>query len=177
MERITVVINASIEKALNDQINAELYSSYLYYSMANYLEQLSLSGAAHWMRVQALEEMSHVSKLASYLNDRQGKVVLAAIAAPPTEWNTLLELFEETYSHETEVTALINSLLDLAIANSDHATVNLLQWFVSEQVEEEASADAIVQKLKLIDNAKSGLFMLDKELAARPFVLPPELTA
>jgi len=170
------MLNAKVELAINEQINAELYSAYLYYAMANHLESLSLPGAAHWMRMQAIEEMSHVAKFAAYLNDRRGQVKLAAIEAPPVEWESALAIFEAAYEHEIKVTGRINALVDTALQNSDHATVNFLQWFVGEQVEEEASADQVVQQLKLVDRSEGGLFMLDKELGARPLALPPELT-
>lgn len=170
------MLKEPVAQKLNEQINAELYSAYLYYGMANYFEQTSLPGAAHWMRMQALEEMAHVTKFGAFINDRRGKVSLAAIAAPPATWESPLAAFEAAYVHEVMVTGLINALVDLAQQHSDHATLNFLQWFVGEQVEEEASVDQIVQQLKLIDKSEGGLFMLDKELASRPVSLPPELT-
>ena len=171
------MLKQNVQDAINDQINAELYSAYLYYSMAAYFESISLKGFAHWMRVQALEEMSHVQKFFSYINDRGGRVLLAPIEAPPTEWESPLAVFEATYAHEVQVTALINKLMDLAVAESDHASCNFLQWFVGEQVEEEASADDIVQKLKLVNKSEGGLFLLDQEMDKRTFVTPPELAA
>jgi len=170
------MLKKKVETKINSQINAELYSSYLYYAMANYFETISLSGAAHWMRTQAMEELVHVYKFAEYVNDRQGTVKLTAIKAPPTAWKSPLAVFEEAYKHEVHVTGLINKLVDVAQAESDHATVNFLQWFVGEQVEEEASADQVVQQLKLVDKSEGGLFMLDKELGTRPATLPPEIT-
>ncbi len=168
------MIDPKVEQGINDQINAELYSSYLYFAMANYFEQISLPGAAHWMRAQALEEMTHVTKFADYLNDRRGKVVLVAIDAPPAEWESPMAAFTASYEHETTITTCINKLLDLALANSDHATANFLQWFVSEQVEEEANVDAVVQQLKLVAQTEGGLFLIDKDLASRQLSAAPD---
>ena len=137
------MIKKTIEKAINEQINAELYSAYLYMSMAAHFRSINLPGAANWMRVQVQEEMVHATKFYDYVLERGGKV-----------------------------TARINALLDLAIKESDHATAAMLQWFVTEQVEEEANADAVIQKLKLTKGEGSGLFMIDQELAARVFVPP-----
>jgi ferritin len=169
------MLNQKIQDAINDQINAELYSAYLYYSMAAYFESISLKGFSHWMRVQALEEMTHVQRLFSYIYDRGGQVLTKPIEAPPAKWASPLATFEATYAHEVKVTAQINGLMDLALAKSDHATCNFLQWFVGEQVEEEASADEIVQKLTLVEKTAGGLFLLDQEMDKRTFVLPPEL--
>ena len=169
------MIHKEVQEAINDQINAELYSSYLYYSMAAYFESLSLKGFSHWMRVQALEELTHVQKFFAYLNDRGSQVMLKAIEAPPSEWSSPLAAFEAAYAHEVKVTSLVNALMDLALAESDHATCNFLQWFVAEQVEEEASADEIVQKLLLVDKSEGGLFLLDQEMDKRTFVPPAEL--
>ncbi len=170
------MLNETVEKKLNSQINAELFSAYLYYSMANYFESISLSGAAHWMRNQVMEELIHVQKFVTYVNERRGTVKLEAIEGPQVEWKTPLDAFEAAYEHEIHITGRINKLLDVALKESDHATANFLQWFVAEQVEEEASADAIVQQLKMVGDNKGGLFMVDKELAGRTVTLPPELT-
>ncbi len=169
------MLNKKVEEAINSQINAEIYSSYMYYSMAAYFESLSLKGCSHWMRVQALEELTHVQKFASFVGDRGGRVQMRAIEGPPTEWDSPLAAFQAVYEHEVKVTGLINKLMDLALAESDHASVSFLQWFVNEQVEEEASADEVVQKLKLVDKTEGGLFLLDQELDKRTFVLPPNL--
>jgi ferritin len=169
------MLKKKVEKAINDQINAELYSAYMYYSMAAYFESLSLKGAAHWMDAQAIEEMFHASKFATYVSERGGRVVLKAIEAPPTEWKTPLACFEAVAAHEAHVTDLINKLMALATAENDYATANMLQWFISEQVEEEATAGEVVQKLKLVDKTEGGLFMVDLELAKRPFKIPPVL--
>ena len=169
------MIKEKIQDALNEQINAELYSSYLYLSMSAYFESINLKGFASWMRVQTQEELVHAMKFYDYLIERGGKVVLSSIESPPTEWPSPLAIFENAYQHEQKVTCLINELVDLAIAEKDHATNIILQWFVSEQVEEEASADEVVQKIKLMGDARGGIFMLDRELAQRVFT-PPTAT-
>jgi ferritin len=162
--------------ALNEQINAEIYSSYLYMSMSSYFHSLGLAGFANWMRVQALEEMTHAERFFNYVVDRGGRVVMKAIAGPPTEWESPLAVFQDTLAHEQKVTSLINNLADLAIKEKDHASNNMLQWFISEQVEEEANDQDIIDKLKLVNQTPGGLFMLDKDLGARVFV-PPATTA
>jgi ferritin len=156
-----------MQEALNTQLNAELYSSYLYLSMAAYYEASDLVGFAHWMRVQAQEELFHAMKFYDFLHERGGKVVLAPIEGPETNWDTANAPFDHAYQHEQKVTGLINDLVNLAIEEKDHATNNFLQWFVKEQVEEEASASEVVQKLKLAGDG-SGLFMIDQELGTRP---------
>jgi len=170
------MLNKKIEKAFNEQVNAELFSAYLYYSMSAYFASLNLPGFAHWMRVQALEETTHAHRFYSFIVERGGKVNMAAVADPDNSWETPLAAFQAAYQHELKITGMINSLVDLAIKQSDHAANNFLQWFVSEQVEEEASVDEVVQKLKLIGGADGGgLFLIDRELAARMFVMPPDL--
>ncbi len=166
------MIKQNIQNTLNRQLNAEMYSAYLYLSMSSYFESLNLKGFATWMRVQAQEEMTHAMKFYDYVNQRGGRVTLTTIDAPPNEWNSPLAVFEHTYQHEQRVTGLINDLVDLATSDKDHATCNFLQWFVTEQVEEESSADEILQKMKLIGDNKSGLFMLDQELGQRIFKPP-----
>jgi ferritin len=170
------MLNAKVEKAINDQINAELYSSYLYVAMSNHCSQINLPGAANWMRMQAVEELMHVTKFSDYIHDRQGTVVLGAIEAPPATWDSPIAVFEESYNHEVLVSGMINALVDTAMAASDHATVNFLQWFVSEQVEEESTVDDIVQKLKLVGQADGGIFMIDRELAGRALPQAPGAT-
>ncbi|ROR03288.1 ferritin [Desulfosoma caldarium] len=162
--------------ALNDQINAELYSSYLYLAMAAYCREVGLNGCARWMEAQALEELSHAVKFYDFVTERGGRVLLRAVEAPPSRWDSPLAMFEHVAEHENKVTGLIHQLVDLAIAERDHATNNFLQWFVSEQVEEEASVGEIVQQMKLMGEAQGGLFMLDKELGQRVFTLPPGTT-
>ena len=169
------MLKNSLEEAINKQINAEIYSSGLYYSMAAYFESLSLKGFAKWLRVQALEELTHVQRFFAYLNNRGARVLMQAVGAPPTEWDSPLAAFEEVLAHEQKVTGLINGLMDLALKESDHATVNFLNWFIGEQVEEEASSEEAVQQLKLVEKTEGGLFLLDQEMGKRTFVLPPEL--
>lgn len=160
-------ISKKMEKAINGQINAEMYSSYLYLSMAADLEKKSLAGFGNWMKIQAQEELYHAMKLYDFLLERGGTVTLDEIKGPQTEWKTPLAIFQAAYKHEQLVTGLINKLVDLAIKEKDHATNNFLQWYVKEQVEEEASADEMVQKLKLIGSRGNGIYMLDKEVGAR----------
>jgi ferritin len=152
---------------LNKQINAELYSAYLYLSMASYFESSNLKGFAHWMKVQAKEETNHAMKMYGYVNDRGARVTLTGIANPPVEWPSPAKIFEETYKHEQHVTTLIHNLVKLADSENDYATKEFLQWFVKEQVEEEASADEIRQQLKMIGESGGALLMLDKQLKKR----------
>jgi len=171
-ERRVEMLSKRMEEALNQQVNAELYSSYLYLSMSAYFESINLKGFANWMKVQAQEELLHAMKIYDFINERGGRVTLTSIDAPPTEWDSPLAAFEGVYEHECKVTGLINDLVNLALEEKDHASHIFLQWFVTEQVEEEASADEIVQRLKLMGDARGGLFMLDRELGQRAFTLP-----
>jgi len=171
------MISDTMQKAINDQINAELFSAYLYLAMEACFQSQGLAGFANWMRVQVQEEMVHAMKMYDFINMRNGRVKLQEIATPPLEWNSPLDGFEAAYLHETAVTARINRLVDLAIEESDHASNNFLQWFVAEQVEEEQSASAVVDKLKLLGKSTEGLFQLDKELGARVFTPPAQGSA
>ncbi len=164
------MLNEKMAKALNDQVTAEFYSSYFYLSMHSYFESVNLAGFAHWMKFQAQEEMMHAMKLYDYINERGGKIVLKAIDQPPAEWDSVLDVFENVFEHEQKVTGMINNLVDLAIEERDHASNAFLQWFVSEQVEEEANVGGIVNKLTMVNNDPAGLFVMDQELAKR---LPP----
>lgn len=166
------MISHQIQDAFNDQLNAEAYSAYLYLSMSAYFESMNLKGFANWMRCQAQEEMIHAMKFYSFLHDRGGRVVLSAIEDPPVNWDSPLGAFEDAYGHEQKVTGLINNLVDLAMQERDHSAGAFLQWFVTEQVEEEASADAVVQRLKLAGGQGAALFMIDAELATRVFTMP-----
>lgn len=168
------MLHERMTKALNDQINAELYSSYLYLSMSAYFDSEDLPGLARWMRVQAREEDSHAMKIFDFVNERGGRVTLSAIDGPPTEWKSPEAVFRNVSEHEQKVTGLINKLVDLALELRDHATNNFLQWFVAEQVEEEASANEVLQKVKRVGDGH-GLFMLDAELGKRVFT-PPSTT-
>ena len=158
--------------ALNAQINAEMYSSYLYLSMESYFQSVSLTGFAGWMRSQVQEELFHSMKFYDFVCERGGKVSLEAIAKPDSTWKSPPAAFKHILKHEQLVTSLINDLVELAIAEKDHATLNFLQWFVAEQVEEEATVGEIVDKLKLIKTDTSGLFFLDAELGKRVFTPP-----
>jgi ferritin len=166
------MISKKMQEALNGQVNAELYSAYLYLSMESYFKSSNLNGFANWMRVQTQEEVSHAMKIYDFINERGGRVILKVIEGPPTKWDSTLGVFEAVYTHEQKVTGLINDLVDLAIEEKDHATNTFLQWFVNEQVEEESSADEIVQQLKMMENAPGGMFMLDRELGQRVFTPP-----
>ena len=164
------MISKKIETELNKQINAEFWSAYLYLSMAAYFEDQNLPGFTNWMKVQYQEEISHVMKFFDYINERGGRVILEPIAAVKTEWKNEIEAFEETLAHERKVSELINNLVNLAIEENDHATNNMLQWYVAEQVEEEATAEEILNQLKMIEGNKYGLLMLDREFKNRTFV-------
>ena len=166
------MIDKKMQSALNEQINAELYSAYLYLSMVAYFESVNLPGFANWMRVQTQEEVMHAMKIYDYINERGGRVILKSIGEPQTEWESPLDAFEAAYEHEQKVTGLINGLVNLAIEEKDHAANMFLQWFVNEQVEEENNADAIVQKLKLMADAPGGMYMLDNEMGQRVFTPP-----
>jgi ferritin len=159
-----------MEEALNAQINAEFESAYLYLSMATWFEEKNLEGMANWMMIQFKEEQTHALKFYNYLVERGGRVSLKAIKGPKTEWNTILQVFEETLEHERLVTSLINNLVNIAIEEKDHATNSMLQWFINEQVEEEANVDRIINQLKMIGDHPQGIFMLDREFATRVFV-------
>lgn len=161
------MINKSMQDAINDQINKELYSSYLYLSMAAYLEDRNLSGFAHWMRVQEMEEREHAMKLYDFIVERGGRVMLKAIEAPKTEWKSTLELAEEVAAHEAMVTASIHALYELALKEKDYSAQIMLQWFITEQVEEERNAAEIVSNLKLIEDRGTAILMLDHRLAKR----------
>ena len=166
------MISKKIEQAINDQINAELYSAYLYLSMVAYFESVNLSGFATWMKAQTQEEIMHAMKMYDFVNERGGRVILKAIDTPPSEWDSPLAAFEAAYAHEQLVTGRINDLVNLAIEEKDHATNAFLQWFVNEQVEEEMSADNVAQNLKIANEAPGALFMLDRELVQRVFTPP-----
>ena len=168
------MIGKKMEKALNDQINAEMYSAYLYLAMSAYFESENLPGCASWMKVQTQEETAHTMKLFDFVNERGGRVVLKAIEQPPKGWKSPLAAFEAAYEHEQLVTGRINKLVDLAIQEKDHAANAFLQWFVNEQVEEETSADAVVQNLRMAEKAPGAMFMIDRELGQRTFTPPTQ---
>ncbi len=163
-----------MEKALNKQVNAELYSSYLYLAMESYFQSLSLNGFARWMRAQVQEEMFHGMKIYDYVHERGGRAEFEAIDKPQVQWETPLAAFEHILAHEQSVTELINNLIDVALDTRDHAAKAFLDWFITEQVEEEATVGEIVDRLRLIGNDSSGLFFLDSELSKRVFSLPTQ---
>jgi len=166
------MLKQKIEKSFNDQITEELFSSYLYLSMSAYFQSVNLPGFANWMRVQAQEELMHAMKFYDYINERRGRVLLKEIKTPQHEWKSPLEIFEGALKHEEYITEKINNLVDISLKEKDHASNVFLQWFVNEQVEEEANADDIINRLKLIGDSKDGLFMIDRELATRVFTMP-----
>jgi len=166
------MLNDKVQDALNKQLNAELYSAYLYLSMSAYFHSVNLPGFANWMRVQTQEELVHAMKFYDYVGERGGRVTLGQVEAPLKDWDSATAVFEHVYEHEQKVTGLIDSLVNLAITEKDHATNKFLQWFVSEQVEEESSASDVLQKVKLAAGRADELFMLDQELAQRVFTPP-----
>ncbi|MGD9494888.1 MAG: ferritin [Armatimonadota bacterium] len=157
--------------AINKQINAELWSAYIYYAMAAWFEENDLPGMANWMKVQVQEELFHADKFFNFVAERGGRVVLSPIADPGKDWDSAAAVFEHAYQHEQWVTSNINGLMDLAIELKDHATASFLQWYVDEQVEEEANTSKVAQQLRMVEGSAS-LFMLDKELGARVFTPP-----
>jgi ferritin len=161
------MINKTMQKSMNNQIQAELYSSYLYLSMSAYFESVNLPGSAHWMRLQSNEELAHAMKFLEHIQERGGRVKLMEIEAPPIDFESPLTVFKMAYEHEQKVTGLIHDLYKLALEQNDYAALTMLQWFVDEQVEEEQSALAVVEKLEMIGDNKMGLFMVDRELAQR----------
>ena len=161
------MLSKTMEDALNEQINKELYSAYLYLSMAAYCESVSLPGFAHWMRAQAQEEQEHAMKLYDFVFEQGGRVVLKAIDAPPVEFESPMAVFSSTLEHEQKVTAFIDALYSLAVEEKDHASQVHLQWFISEQVEEEKSASQILERLNLVDDKAQSLVMVDRHLASR----------
>lgn len=168
------MISEKMNSAFNAQINAEMFSAYLYLSMSAWLGSKSLSGFSSWMRAQAQEEMFHATKMYDYLIERGGTVELEVIDKPQTSWESPEAIMAEVVEHEAKVTGLINDLVDVAIAERDHAANIFLQWYVSEQVEEEASVGDVYEKMKRVAQDNPGLFSLDMELAKRVFVAPTE---
>jgi ferritin len=161
------MLSKALEGAINDQIRDELYSAYLYLSMSAYFEANNRPGSARWMRLQSEEEVSHAMKLFDYMNDRGSRVVLQGIEQPPAEFASTLDIFEKALAHEQKVTGLINSIYELAVKENDYPTQIELQWFITEQVEEEKSAGDIVDQLKMVGDHGPSLIMLDRDLGAR----------
>ena len=169
------MLSTKLHQAINAQVNAELWSAYLYLAMSLDAEAKGYKGVANWFFVQFKEEQDHAQILMNYVNARGGRVVLAAIDAVQTEWSTPLAMYEKTLEHEQKVTSLINDLYNIAIEEKDHASRSMLTWFVDEQVEEEENARDIIDQLRMVDGDKFGLYMIDKELAARTYTTPSPL--
>lgn len=166
------MIQKEVLDTLNAQINAESYSAFMYLSMSAYFETLGLSGFAHWMKIQYQEESAHAIKFFNYVTERGGKVVLKAIDQVPVDFDSVVDVFEKTLTHEMHVTSLINNLIEVSIKAKDHASQSFLKWFIDEQVEEEANVEKILATLKLINGQGNGIFMMDRELSQRVFVDP-----
>ena len=169
------MLSNNLHQAINAQINAELWSAYLYLSMSMDAEAKGLKGVANWFHVQYLEEQDHARIFMNYLNSRDAKVVLQPIAEVPTAWNSVLEMFEQTLAHEKKVTALINNLAFIANEDRDFASINRLVWFIDEQVKEEESAREMIAAVEAVEGNKYGMYMLDKELATRVYNTPSPL--
>lgn len=163
------VVGDKVVRALNQQLNREIYSAYLYLSMCAYFESVGMKGFASWMRVQWQEELMHALKLFDYISGRGGRVELFAIEEPPKSWESPLNAFEHALEHEMKVTKLIDELVELSIEEKDNATFNMLQWFVNEQVEEEKTFRDIVERLRMFKDDKMALFLLDSQLGQRKF--------
>lgn len=161
------MLTSRVEQALNDQLNAELASEYLYLSMSAYYESQNLEGFANWMQIQAREEYAHAMKIYAYIHSRGGRVRLGALEAPQADWDSPLAAFSAALEHERMITGRINDLVDVAGEEKDNATYQFLMWFVSEQVEEEETASRVVERLKLMGDAPGGLFIMDRELESR----------
>lgn len=166
------MLKPKVQGAMNEQLNAELFSSYLYLSMSAWFQSKSLEGMAHWMRIQAQEELGHVMRFFDFINDRGGRVLLGQVEAPKSDWGSPLEAFSEAYEHECKISARIDDLVSLSTGENDQAAVAFLQWFVTEQVEEEATVQTIVDKLKMVGDNGVALYMLDTELGQRGAAAP-----
>jgi ferritin len=166
------MLKQPVQDAINEQINKELYSAYVYLSMSAYCEAINLSGFANWMRMQSREEVAHAMRLYDFLNDRGGRIVLKAIDAPPVDFKSTLDVMQQTLDHERQVTALIEKLYEVALRENDYATQAALQWFITEQVEEEKNASAIVEQLLMVGENRTALLMLDMELGKRGIETP-----
>ena len=167
------MISDKMVTALNGQVNAEMYSAYLYLAMNAYFEVEGYTGFAAWMRAQAQEEMFHAMKIYDFINERGGRAMLVAIDTPPANWDSPLAVFKASLAHEEKVTGLINGLVDVAIDLRDHASNSFLMWFVDEQVEEESNVGDIVLRLEQMADTPGAIYLLDKELGARVFTMPP----
>lgn len=170
------MISEKLQKAINEQINAEMWSAYLYLSMSMNAESLGYKGVANWFYIQYQEELAHARIFMNYLSSRDCRVLLEPIAAVPQQWESVLDMFVMTLEHEKKVTSLINNLAAIAHDDRDFASTNRLVWFINEQVEEEESAREMIDALKAVEDNKYGMYMLDKELASRTYVMPSPLS-
>ncbi len=166
------MLSKKIIKSINGQINKELYSAYLYLGMASYSASIGLNGFSNWFSVQVKEELTHAEKMYNYVAQQSGRVTLSGITEPPQDFSSPANLFERTLEHERKVTGFINELVAIARGEKDNATEIFLQWFVTEQVEEESNASEILQKLRLVGKDGNGLLLIDSDLAQRVFVPP-----
>ncbi len=162
------MVSNAVQDAINDQIHHELYSAYIYLSMVAYFESKNLEGFAHWMRLQAQEEVAHAMRLFDHVHDRGGRVVLQAVDQPPAEFESPLDVFQKALEHERNVTGMIHRLYELARQENDYPTQVMLQWFIDEQVEEEKTAEGVVEQLRMAGGDATALLMLDAKLGARP---------
>jgi ferritin len=169
------MLSEKLQKAINDQINAELWSAYLYLAMSLDADNKGYKGVANWFFVQFQEEQDHARIFMNYLNSRDAKVELRPIEAVPTAWNSVLDMFKETLIHEKKVTSLINNLAAIANEDKDFASINRFVWFIDEQVEEEESARDMIAAVEAVEDNKYGMYMLDKELATRVYAQPSPL--
>lgn len=160
-------MNDQLFQAINDQIREEFHSAWLYLSMSTWLESQNLQGFAKWMKIQATEEAKHAAKILEYAQDRGHQPLLQAIGQPPHQWKSALEVFEAALAHEKHITACFQKLMDLAHEAKDYAAIAFLNWFVSEQVEEEKSTDEWVRKLRMVGDSKGGLLQLDHQAGKR----------
>ena len=165
----------NLKNAINAQINAELWSAYLYLSMSMDAEAKGHKGVANWFYIQFREEQDHARIFMNYLNSRDEKVQLMSVESVPTEWNSVLDMFKQTLEHERKVTAMINNLSAIAAQDNDFASANRLVWFIDEQIEEEESAREMIAAFEAVEGNKYGMYMLDKELAARTYATPSPL--
>jgi len=161
------MLNKPVQDAMNEQIRNELFSAYLYLSMAAHFESTNLPGFGHWMKIQATEEVKHAMKFFEYINERGGKVTLKAIDQPETQFKAPLDIFKMAHKHEQKVTAMIHKLYELSLKENDYASQVMLQWFIKEQVEEEKAAEGIVEQLKMAGDSSAALLMADRQFAAR----------
>lgn len=171
------MLTKKMESALNEQVNAEFWSAYLYLSMSAHFTSVGFPGVANWMRIQAKEESTHATKFFDYILERDGNAILKPIAAVETKWESPLTAFEEVLKHEQKVTSLINNLMHVAVEEKDFASQSMLKWFIDEQVEEEANVKEILDSLRMVQGNGNGLYMIDRELRTRVFVDPTATAA